>query len=263
MARFTTLYSGSSGNCACIEENGKYLLVDVGKNCKTTMLALKALGLTIEDLGGILITHEHSDHVSGLKVFLKKAKVPVYGAAATLDYLLEYGLVPSDTQLIEIDGRQEDICGFSVQSFETSHDSVACRGYRITSAGGKVLSLATDLGFVSDEVIANLYMSDLVCLEANYDRHLLMTGIYPYYLKKRIDSNRGHLCNEETGQTVSMLIANGCKKIALCHLSSENNNAELALSAVKKALLANNIVPAEDCIVKTLKRHDVSDWMEL
>lgn len=197
MARFTTLYSGSSGNSALVEENGRYLLVDMGKSCRMTQNALKGLGLPLADLGGILVTHEHSDHVSGLAIFLKYHPVPVYGSAATLDYLACRGLVPPGAELIDIDGRTEDVCGFAVQSFETSHDSVACRGYRITTPLGRVAGVATDLGYVSDEVLANLLLADVVALEANYDYNMLMTGPYPYYLKTRIASQRGHLCNEE------------------------------------------------------------------
>ena len=176
MARFTTLYSGSSGNSALVEENGRYLLVDMGKSCRMTQNALKGLGLPLADLGGILVTHEHSDHVSGLAIFLKYHPVPVYGSAATLDYLACRGLVPPGAELIDIDGRTEDVCGFAVQSFETSHDSVACRGYRITTPLGRVAGVATDLGYVSDEVLANLLLADVVALEANYDYNMLMTG---------------------------------------------------------------------------------------
>ena len=109
MARFTTLYSGSSGNSALVEENGRYLLVDMGKSCRMTQNALKGLGLPLADLGGILVTHEHSDHVSGLAIFLKYHPVPVYGSAATLDYLACRGLVPPGAELIDIDGRTEDV----------------------------------------------------------------------------------------------------------------------------------------------------------
>ena len=116
MARFTTLYSGSSGNSALVEENGRYLLVDMGKSCRMTQNALKGLGLPLADLGGILVTHEHSDHVSGLAIFLKYHPVPVYGSAATLDYLACRGLVPPGAELIDIDGRTEDVCGFAVQT---------------------------------------------------------------------------------------------------------------------------------------------------
>ncbi len=262
MAHFTTLYSGSSGNCAYLEENGKYLLVDMGKSCRITKMALKTLEASIADLAGILITHEHSDHISGLNVFLKQHNVPVYGNADTLDFLAERGLVPPGANLIEIDGRQEDIGGFGVCSYETSHDSVACRGYRITTPNGKIASIATDLGYVSEEVLANLYMADLVSLEANYDYHMLMTGPYPYYLKTRIASQRGHLCNDESAETLVRLLQAGCKKFALCHISQENNTPGQVRECVRATLLRHQIIPEADCIVQTARRHEISPIIE-
>ena len=262
MAHFTTLYSGSSGNCALVEEDGRYLLVDMGKSCRLTQTALKDLSLSLSSLDGILVTHEHSDHVGGLAIFLKYHPVPVYGSAATLDFLLQRRLVPENAQLVEIDGRSEDIGGFCVQNYETSHDSVACRGYRITTPKGKVASIATDLGVVSDEVLANLYLADMVALEANYDYHMLMTGPYPYYLKTRIASQRGHLCNDECAAALVRLVESGCKKFSLCHISQENNTPELALLSVKSALLAANIVPEADCVVQAARRHEVSPMLE-
>ena len=123
-----------------------------------------------------------------------------------------------------------------MQSFETSHDSVACRGYRITTPSGKVVSIATDLGFVSDEVLANLLLSDVVALEANYDEQMLLLGPYPRMLKQRIASRRGHLSNDESAQTLVRLMINGCKKFMLCHISQENNTPERARAAAAQAL---------------------------
>ncbi len=262
MAKFTTFYSGSSGNCALVEENGSYLLVDMGKSCRITQTALKGMQLPLEGLQGILVTHEHSDHISGLSVFLKKCNVPVYAAAATLDYLAERNLVPAHTELVPIDGTVAEIGGFKVTGYETSHDSVACMGYRIETPMGKIASIATDLGYVSDEVLANLYLADLVSLEANYDVHMLETGPYPYYLKTRISSSRGHLCNDESAEITSRLIQSGCKRIALCHVSRENNTPELVYTAVKSALLRSGIVPAQDCVVQVALRHEVSPILE-
>ena len=165
-------------------------------------------------------------------------------------------------ELIDIDGRTEDVCGFAVQSFETSHDSVACRGYRITTPLGRVAGVATDLGYVSDEVLANLLLADVVALEANYDYNMLMTGPYPYYLKTRIASQRGHLCNEENAATLVRLLENGCERFALCHISQENNTPELALESVRAALLGAGVVPGRDCVVNAARRHEVSPIIE-
>lgn len=262
MAEFTTLYSGSSGNCAFLREDGRYLLIDMGKSSRMTLAKLKTLDAPLANLGGILVTHEHSDHISGLAVFLKQCCVPVYGSAATLDYLEEHNLVPPGTELCAIDGREEDVCGFGVQGFATSHDSVDCCGYRITTPSGHIAAVATDLGYVSDEVLANLLLADLVSLEANYDYHMLMTGRYPYYLKTRIASQRGHLCNDESAATLIRLLQNGCKKFALCHISQENNTPLLVLESVKAALLEQAIVPEADCVIQAALRHDVSPMLQ-
>lgn len=112
--------------------------------------------------------------------------------------LAQRGCVPPGVRLVPTDGRGEvDAGGFCVQSFSTSHDSADCCGFRVRTPQGKTLAIATDLGYVSDEVLANLYMADMVALEANYDLHMLMHGPYPYYLKTRIASKKGHLCNDE------------------------------------------------------------------
>lgn len=258
MARFTTLYSGSSGNCAFIEEDGAYLLVDMGRSCRQTVTALKMLDVPLGKLGGILVTHEHSDHVSGLRVFLKHHPTPVYGSAATLDFLLDNGVVPPETEVIALDGRCEDVAGFGVESFATSHDSVDCRGYRITTPHGKVAALATDLGYVSDEVMANLLLADVVSLESNYDLNLLMSGPYPYYLKTRIASKRGHLCNEECAETIVRLLQGGCKRFALCHISKENNMPEFVYDALRAALLRHDIIPEKDCVMQAAERYSTS-----
>ena len=263
MARFTTLYSGSSGNCAVLEEDGRFLLVDMGKSCRQTTGLLRQLELDPAQLGGILVTHEHADHVAGLAVFLKKWRVPVYGCAASLDFMAQRNLVPADAQLEDMDGRPGDVAGFGVESFTTSHDSVACCGYRITTPRGRVLSIATDLGYVSDEVLANLYCADAVALEANYDPYLLMKGPYPEYLKYRIHSNRGHLSNDACAQTVVRLLQAGCRNFTLCHISQENNQPELALGSVQLALNEAGIRPEEGTIVRAARRHEPTPWIEL
>ncbi|MDO5601955.1 MAG: MBL fold metallo-hydrolase [Oscillospiraceae bacterium] len=239
MPSFTALYSGSSGNASVVQDGGRAILIDIGKNCKQTCLALEEAGIRPSELSGVFITHEHSDHVSGLRVFLKKYPIPVYGGAATLDYLADNGMVPPGAAMEAIDGRCADVGGFGVTAFPTSHDSVGCCGFRVETEKGHVLSLATDLGTVDDGVYGNLAGADLVALEANYDKAMLMLGSYPYYLKRRIASERGHLCNDDTAGVVSRLARGGCRKFALCHLSQENNTPMQALTAVRQQLWAD------------------------
>jgi phosphoribosyl 1,2-cyclic phosphodiesterase len=258
MAEFTSLYSGSSGNCSVVRCGRRYLLVDMGKSCRTTAAALKELDLAVSDCDGILVTHEHSDHVKGLGVFLSRFRVPVYGAADTLDFLLQNGILPPDCDAQAIDtASPQELGAFGVRMFPTSHD-VPCVGYRIQTPDGRTMAIATDLGILTPAVHEALSGCDLVALESNYDLHMLRTGPYPYYLRARIESPRGHLSNDECSAKLLELVQEGCEKFALCHLSQENNTPECALRTVFTTLAAADVVPGADCIVQAQRRNEVS-----
>lgn len=257
MAEFISLYSGSSGNCSVVRCGAHYLLIDMGKGVRTTTAALKALELPIGDCDGILVTHEHSDHVKGLGTFLKKYPLPVYGAAATLDMLEASGIVPPSCPLYTLGSAEEDVGAFGVRMFPTSHD-VPCVGYRIQTPDGRTMAIATDLGTLTPAVHAALAGCDMVALESNYDLHMLRTGRYPYYLRARIESTRGHLSNDECSAKLLELIQEGCKRFALCHLSQENNTPALALQTVFTTLAAAQVVPEPDCVVQAQRRNEVS-----
>ena len=261
MAIFCPLYSGSSGNSAYVDAGESSLLIDLGVSCKAAVTALNTLGADFSKLKGILITHEHSDHVKGLSTFLKKNPMPVYGAAATLDFLDANDIVPANCELNTLEGREEDIGCFGVQSFPTSHD-VPCVGYRIHTPDDKTMTIATDLGTLTPPVHEALSGCDLVALESNYDLHMLRSGPYPYYLRARIESVRGHLSNDECSAKLLELIQSGCKKFALCHLSQENNTPSLALQTVFTTLGAAGVVPEKDCIVQAQRRNEVSPALE-
>ena len=211
MAEFISLYSGSSGNSSVVRCGAQYLIVDMGKGVRTTTAALKSLGLAISDCAGILVTHD---------------------------------IVPANCALNALEGREEDVGCFGVQSFPTSHD-VPCVGYRIHTPDDKTMTIATDLGTLTPPVHEALSGCDLVALESNYDLHMLRSGPYPYYLRARIESVRGHLSNDECSAKLLELIQSGCKKFALCHLSQENNTPSLALQTVfVQAQRRNEVSPA-------------------
>ena len=258
---FCPLYSGSSGNALLIAADGAAILVDAGLPGRVVADALAEAGVAPEQLSGLLITHEHSDHVKGLSTFLKKNPLPVYGAAATLDFLDANDIVPANCELNALEGREEDIGCFGVQSFPTSHD-VPCVGYRIHTPDDKTMTIATDLGTLTPPVHEALSGCDLVALESNYDLHMLRSGPYPYYLRARIESVRGHLSNDECSAKLLELIQSGCKKFALCHLSQENNTPTLALQTVFTTLGAAGVVPEKDCIVQAQRRNEVSPALE-
>ncbi len=161
MSEFISLYSGSSGNCSVVRTGEKYIIIDMGKGVRTTSAALKELGLNISDCAGILVTHEHSDHVKGLATFLKKNPLPVYGADDTLDFLDANGIVPASCELRTLSGGEEDVGDFGVTMFPTSHD-VPCVGYRIHTPDNKTMTIATDLGVLTPPVHQALSGCDLV-----------------------------------------------------------------------------------------------------
>ena len=261
MARFSPLFSSSSGNSMYIAASGSSILIDAGMSAKQLELALRRIDADPAQLRAIFVTHEHSDHVKGLSTFLKKYPLPVYGAAATLDFLDSNGIVPASCELHELEGREEDVGAFGVQSFPTSHD-VPCVGYRIHTPDDKTMTIATDLGTLTPPVHEALSGCDLVALESNYDLHMLRSGPYPYYLRARIESVRGHLSNDECSAKLLELIQSGCKKFALCHLSQENNTPNLALQTVFTTLGAAGVVPEKDCIVQAQRRNEVSPALE-
>lgn len=261
MAIFCPLYSGSSGNSTYLDAGESALLIDLGVSCRAAVTALQQLGADFSKLKGILITHEHSDHVSGLDTFLKHYTVPVYGCAATLEMLESRGTLPPAIEAIAIDGRTEEIGSFVVTSFPTSHD-VPCCGYRIRTPDERTMAIATDLGVLTPVVQQHLAGCDLVALEANYDRFSLQGGPYPYYLKVRIASDRGHLDNRACAAELLDLIQDGCKKFALCHLSQTNNTPELALTTVYNVLLAAGIEPGRDVLIQAQSRNEISPYIE-
>ena len=231
--RIISLYSGSTGHAFVISAPSGTLLIDAGKNAKRLCGALAEVNVNVDDIGAILVTHEHTDHISALPVFLKKHPVPVHLAYGCAYKLLPH---PSVEPLLNMHPpiHEECICGMRVTSFPTPHDSRASVGYRIEipDENGNIvyrIGYATDIGYVTPEIEEALTGCDAVILESNHDFDMLMTGPYPYDLKKRIASRRGHLSNPDSAALAAHLCATGTKKLMLAHLSQENNAPDIAL----------------------------------
>ncbi|MEG1800746.1 MAG: MBL fold metallo-hydrolase, partial [Oscillospiraceae bacterium] len=254
------LYSGSSGNCSVVEENGRFIIIDMGKSARLTTKAIQDAGLEIKNLQGILISHEHSDHIAGLKVFLKKLKVPVYSNAATLDYLADNDLIPGHIDMQDMDMGGTNIGDFFIKGFATPHDSVGCMGFSIYTSRDTRMTMATDLGCVTPEILTQFKGAQLAVIEANYDEFMLSENEnYPRYLKLRIASNRGHLSNVQCSQAVTELLENGAKKLHLCHLSNNNNTPSTALTQMAVAAREKNIDLAKDVeVFKANRRHEIT-----
>ena len=233
--RMCSIASGSSGNCIYVGSDNTHLLIDTGISKKKIDEGLAELGLTGEDISGILITHEHSDHIQGLGVFCRKYEVPVYATKGTLIGIQNYkslGKMPEGLYREIRKNEAFEIGDLLVKPFEISHDANEPSGYRIEKED-KSVAVATDLGKFDDYTIENLKNLNGIVLEANHDVHMLEVGPYPYYLKQRVLGNHGHLSNELSGRLLCNILHDKLKFIMLGHLSKENNFPELAYETVK------------------------------
>ena len=236
------LYSSSSGNMFNIETPNTNILIDVGVSYKAINEGLHSINKTIQDVSAIILTHEHQDHIKGLEMICKKnSDIPIYACDKTADFL--YDKLKEKNITANIIKNYYDkpfkINDIEITPFNTSHDAIMPCGYNLKYEN-KSISYATDLGYVSDEVMDYLKFSDYVVLESNYDKTMLDFGSYPYILKRRIKSELGHLSNEDTANTISSLIKNGNTNYLLAHLSQNNNNEMLARSTILDILKSKN-----------------------
>lgn len=237
MIKFCSLYSGSSGNCYYINIDGKRILLDVGKSLKKIREALEGLDENIENIDAILITHEHSDHIQGLKMLCKKHDINIYMTDKTkieiqclVDTINEENIVTFKA------GDKFDIGCANIKSVKISHDAIDPVMYTFKDKNDNKISIFTDVGEITDTILENIKGSKLAVIEANYEENLLRLSRYPSYLKKRIMGKYGHLSNEEAGFLAKELVKNGTKKILLGHLSKENNTDIIAYQTIQNAL---------------------------
>ncbi len=223
------LYSGSKGNSIFFRCGQDSLLIDAGKNSKQLCCSLEKLGA--KEVGDIFITHEHTDHISALPVYLKKHLSVVHMTSASLNCTA----LPRECVAEHPIRFTSKVGSVSVSSFATPHDSRASVGYVIESEGSKV-GIATDIGYITDEIASALAGCDTVVLEANHDVEMLINGPYPFHLKQRILSERGHLSNEDCAKCAVWLAERGTKRFILAHLSEINNLPQRAFNAVRGAL---------------------------
>lgn len=239
------LYSGSDGNAALLRANGHAVLIDAGRCCKALCAALTAEGVSPDGLDAIFLTHEHRDHTAALDVFLRHHPTPVHIAGRCAEKLLvQAGDALRTCARLHPPLFCEQVGPFTFTSFPTPHDSTESVGYRITvseNGSSHTLGYATDLGSISAAVEQGLLGCEAVVLECNHDEEMLMTGPYPYDLKRRIASRRGHLSNTDCAAFSVRLAAAGMRRLLLAHLSEINNLPDLALSEVKAALAGTGV----------------------
>lgn len=235
MAKAVPLFSGSKGNSYFIGSGGEGVLIDAGKSCRQIEAALAANDVSPQQIKALFITHEHTDHCAAVRVLAKKYQWDVYASAGTLRALEMSGKLDPHTnaRVIETEIALGDML---ISRVNTPHDAAESCCYRVVTPDGKAALIATDMGVMTDGVRTAAANSDFVVLESNHDIDMLKTGPYPYLLKKRILSDKGHLSNEACAAELTALVNAGTLRLMLGHLSEQNNTPALALRTAVCAL---------------------------
>ena len=257
-----SIASGSSGNCIFIGTEQTSLLVDIGISAKQAETGLHTIDRTLKDIDGILVTHEHSDHIRGVGVAARKAGIPIYGTKGTLEAIKNCSSLGKIDEGLYREISPDEIFqvgDMEIVPFRISHDAADPVAYRVNS-GEKSAAVVTDLGVYNDYIVAHLQGLDAVLLEANHDVRMLQAGVYPYYLKQRILSNHGHLSNENAGRLLCRILHDNLKSVFLGHLSKENNYEALAYETVcTEVTLGDNPYRANDFKIQVARRSEASE----
>lgn len=235
--KVTNICSGSRGNCTLVVGDNTTMLVDIGLTCKRLELAFAGLGVATDKVDAILITHEHTDHISGLEVFVKKyPHVRIYVHPLVWDRLqVKFAFFRTYHNVHKFEYLTKFSVGeFSVVALENMHDSITCASFIIHAGGGK-LGIATDLGVITDRQVDMLSMCKVVFLECNHDKSMLNNCGYGYMQRQRIASANGHLSNEQCAKAAIRLVSKQTRVVVLSHISGQSNLPELAYGHVSNA----------------------------
>ena len=261
---FCPLYSGSSGNSIFISSGNSKILIDAGLPGKKISEALSSINESAEELDGIFVTHEHSDHIKGVGILSRKYDIPIYANDKTWSAMQKALGNIKDHNIKIMDRRSTvDIKDISIKSFAIPHDAVCPVGYTVSN-GKKNVSVATDIGVFTEEIHNNIKASDIILLESNHDVGMVKFGPYPYVLKQRILSEVGHLSNDACGEAIVNIARYGAqKRIILGHLSNTNNNPHLAYQTVLSIIEEHGLTNGQDIIVSMASRNNPSEAMKL
>ena len=259
---FFSIASGSSGNCICVGDSTTHVMIDAGISGKRIEAGMNQYDYTTADMAGLLVTHEHSDHVAGLGVISRKYHIPIYATAGTIRAIRSMkSLGAIDDTLFHVIKPDEDFVlgSLKIHPFHISHDAADPVAYRIENDKSKV-AVCTDLGYYDNNIVENLTGLDAMLLEANHDIHMLEVGAYPYHLKQRILGNYGHLSNETSGKLLSKVLNDNIKHVFLGHLSHENNYPDLAYETVRLEVTMDETTPykGNDFDITVASRSEVS-----
>jgi phosphoribosyl 1,2-cyclic phosphodiesterase len=240
--RLCLLASGSKGNCLFLETDSCRLLIDAGLSGREALLRLASIGVAPESLDGILITHEHTDHIRGVGALARRLKIPVLCGSRTHEAARH---VIGKVDLVEFDpGSSFTFKGISVDPFPITHDACDPVGFRIEGGEG-CIGFATDLGIATRLTQEKLKGCRALVLEFNHDEEMLQNGPYPWHLKQRIRSRHGHLSNSEAAVLLDELLHPGLEGVFLSHLSEVNNDPALAMTAARDLVAGQNLCSPE------------------
>lgn len=242
--RVINLASGSDGNLTYLEHDGVKVLIDAGVSCSEICKRLSLIGVTPSEIDAIFVTHEHFDHIKGLDIFSSKYNIPVY-AHEKVWITMDDKLARVSSLNRKVYNDSFDFKNLQINPVELPHD-VTCFGYSFIKDDKKI-SILTDLGHTNDRILGSIANSQLVYLEANYDKKMLINGTkYPLSLKRRIDGPNGHLSNDASADAIEFLTRTGTRQIVLSHLSKENNTPDLAYDYMCQKLEMRGIKEGDD-----------------
>jgi len=260
---FCSLSSGSSGNCYYLGNEFHGILIDAGISATSIRKFLKNIDISMQTIRGVLITHNHSDHIRGLEVLSRKNNLPVFTTDSVRGSILHPKKKIGNDRFMEIPLQQKfHLAGFDIEAFPVSHDAPATVGFHIC-AGNKKVTIVTDLGHICDTAASYIKAANLLVIESNYDDDMLVNGDYPYYLKVRIQSDHGHLGNHQTSAFLADNVGDHLSHICLAHLSKNNNTPERAIQTLHQTFSERGISLNGHLQISVLNRNMPSEVIRL
>jgi phosphoribosyl 1,2-cyclic phosphodiesterase len=260
---FCSLSSGSNGNCYYLGNEFHGILIDAGISGTSIRKTLKKLGISMQTIMGVLITHNHTDHVKGLYQLTSKNYLPAFTTTKIWKSILSPSNPISTNCIREIPLQQKfHLAGFDIEAFPVFHDAPETIGFHICF-GNKKITVVTDLGYICDRVGPYIKAANLLVIESNYDEEMLVNGDYPEYLKKRIQSDYGHLGNHQTSAFLADNFSDHLSHICLAHLSKNNNTPELALQTLQRTFTEKGIPLNGKPKISILNRNKPSEMIQL
>jgi phosphoribosyl 1,2-cyclic phosphodiesterase len=261
--KFCSLSSGSSGNCYYVGNELFGILIDAGISATSIRKFLRDMNISMQTIMGVFITHNHSDHIKGLEVLTRKNHLPAFTTHGVWESILSPRYNISRDCIREIPMQQKfHLAGFDIEAFPIFHDAPETIGFHIC-AGDKKITIATDLGHICQTSAQYIRKATLLVIESNYDEEMLLNGTYPYYLKKRIQSENGHLGNLQTSSFLADIVNDNLSHICLAHLSKNNNTPEKALQTLLNTLSAKGIILNGHPQISVLKRNLPTEMITL